>query len=93
MAAIKGYLQRVQGYLPSIDLDQEHHRRIPNEIGPQLSAEEVQNHPEFKHVNWDLKPDRKERINVAAGRGGPFKLSYELHGHGPRKIIVGGAVI
>lgn len=52
-----------------------------------LSAAEVQAHPEYPHVHWDLKPTKSEKINVASGRGGPFKLAYELHGHGPRKII------
>ncbi|KAK3670248.1 hypothetical protein LTR78_009903 [Recurvomyces mirabilis] len=76
---------QLNGYLP--DLSQEHHRRISNEIGKQLSADEVQAYPEYPHVNWDLKAEKKERIDVADGRGGPFKLSYELHGRGPRKIV------
>jgi len=86
----KGHLSKfsaqLNGYLP--DLNQEHHRRVSNEIGKQLSAEEVQAHPEYSHVDWDLKAEKKERIDVADGRGGPFKLSYELHGRGPRKIVV-----
>lgn len=90
MEAIKGHLEKftsqVQSYMP--DLNQEHHRRINKEIGKQLTAEEVLQHPEYPHVNWDLKPDKAERIDVAAGRGGPFKISYQLHGHGPKKIIV-----
>ncbi|KAK3113489.1 hypothetical protein LTR53_009167 [Teratosphaeriaceae sp. CCFEE 6253] len=81
-------LRKAQSYLPAVDLDQDHHRRIAKEIGQQLSVEQVLSHPEFPHVNWDLKPDSKEQIDVAAGRGGPFKLSYEVHGHGPRKIVV-----
>ncbi|EMD00863.1 hypothetical protein BAUCODRAFT_61070 [Baudoinia panamericana UAMH 10762] len=52
-----------------------------------MTAEEVQQHPEYPYVNWDLKADRAERIDIAHGRGGPFKLSYELHGHGPRHIV------
>ena len=52
-----------------------------------LTAAQVQKHPEYPHVQWDLKPDKREKIDVAAGRGGPFKLAYELHGHGPNKII------
>ncbi|KAK5708534.1 hypothetical protein LTR17_020620 [Elasticomyces elasticus] len=77
----------VQSYLPSFELNQDHHRRINEEIGKQLSVDEVLKHPEFPHTNWDLKAEKEEKIDVAAGRGGPFKLSYELHGHGPRKII------
>ena len=38
-------------------------------------------------MNWDLTPDKREKIDVAAGRGGPFKLAYELHGHGPKKVL------
>ena len=90
METIRGQLGRlsagVQSYLP--DLNQEHHRQISEQIGKQLSAEEVLQHPEYPHVNWDLKPDKRESISVAAGRGGPFKLAYELHGHGAKKIVV-----
>jgi len=41
-----------------------------------LTPEEIKAHPEYPHINWDLTPDKAERIDVAAGRGGPFKLSY-----------------
>ncbi|KAK5109173.1 hypothetical protein LTR62_007258 [Meristemomyces frigidus] len=89
MEAIRGHLNKLSAqlspYLP--DLNQEHHRRINEEIGKQLTAEEVQAHPEYPHVNWDLKPDKKDRIDIAVGRGGPFRISYEIHGHGPRKIL------
>lgn len=53
-----------------------------------LTAAEIQSHPEYPHVCWDLKPTKKDSIDVAAGRGGPLKLAYEIHGHGPRKIVV-----
>ncbi|KAK3723536.1 hypothetical protein LTR37_001788 [Vermiconidia calcicola] len=52
-----------------------------------LTAAEVQAHPEYPHINWELKAEQGGKIDVAAGRGGPFELAYELHGHGPRKII------
>lgn len=52
-----------------------------------LSAAEVEAHPEYPHVHWDLKPDEQGKIDVAANRGGPFKVAYEIHGHGPRKVI------
>ncbi|KAK3713019.1 hypothetical protein LTR37_008704 [Vermiconidia calcicola] len=52
-----------------------------------LTAAEVEAHPEYPHINWDLKAEKGGKIDVAAGRGGPFKLAYELHGHGPRKIV------
>lgn len=90
MEALRGHLQnfstQVQTYLP--DLSEEHHRQINQQIGKQLSAEEVLQHPEYPHVNWKLSYEKRERIDVAAGRGGPFKIAYELHGHGPRKIVV-----
>lgn len=60
----------------------------PGKDGPgEMTIEEVKNHPEYPHIYWDLKPEKAEHINVAAGRGGPFKLSYELHGHGPSRIV------
>ena len=54
---------------------------------PQLTAAEVQAHPEYPHVHWDLKPTKQGKVDVAAGRGGPFKLGFELHGNGPSKIL------
>ena len=66
-----------------------HQQPAPSKDGPQpLTVAEVQEHPEYPHVNWDLKPDKHEKIDVAGGRGGPFKLAYELHGHGPRKVVL-----
>jgi hypothetical protein len=53
-----------------------------------LTAVELTEHPEFPHVNWKLQPNQAGKIDVAAGRGGPFKLAYEIHGHGPNKLIV-----
>lgn len=65
------------------------HERAHGDKGPTpLTAAEIQAHPEYPHVHWDLKPDKQEKIDVAKGRGGPFKLYYEIHGHGPKKIIV-----
>lgn len=53
----------------------------------QLSAAEIQAHPEYAHVHWPLEANKREKIDVAAGRGGPLKLGYEIHGHGPKKIL------
>jgi hypothetical protein len=53
-----------------------------------MTAVEIIEHPEFPHVNWKLQPDQAGKIDVAKGRGGPFKLAYEIHGHGPNKLIV-----
>lgn len=75
---------------------QVHHKGTPTaspvpemaQSSPQpLTSAEILAHPEYPHTQWDLKPDSASRIDVAAGRGGPFKLSYEIHGHGPRHIV------
>lgn len=86
MEAVRNLGSQLYNKLP--DLNQEHHHRVQEQIGKQLSADQVQNHPEFQHVNWDLPYEKRELIDVAAGRGGPFKLAYELHGRGPSKIVV-----
>ena len=46
-------------------------------------------HPEFEHVIWELKPAEKGKVAVAKGRGGPIQISYEVHGNGPTKLVVG----
>ncbi|KAL9535441.1 putative non-heme bromoperoxidase [Sphaerulina musiva] len=67
--------------------------RKPHELAhgglgpPPLTAAEVFAHPEYPHTNWDLQPDQKDKVEVARGRGGPFKIAYEIHGHGPSRII------
>lgn len=62
-------------------------RLVIQSMSRPLTAVEVQAHPEFPHVHWKLKAEREGRVGVAAGRGGPFELAYELHGHGPSRII------
>jgi hypothetical protein len=42
-----------------------------------MTAAELQEHPEFKHVIWDMKAGRKEKLSVAKGRGGPFDIAFE----------------
>ena len=54
----------------------------------QLTAEQVLQHPEYKNIIWDLPPVKKEKIPVARCRGGPFEISYEIHGHGDTKLVV-----
>ena len=56
---------------------------------PPLIAAELVKHPEFEHVTWALKPAKKGKIAVAEVRGGPIKISYEVHGIGPTKLVVG----
>lgn len=54
---------------------------------PPLTAAQILQHPEYPHVIWDL-PRREGVARVAQNRrGGPINISYELHGHGPRKIL------
>ncbi|KAK3937197.1 Alpha/Beta hydrolase protein [Diplogelasinospora grovesii] len=48
---------------------------------------EVLQHPAFPGIVWNLIPDRSGLLPVAEGRGGPFKISWEVHGEGPIKII------
>lgn len=54
----------------------------------QLTAAEIQKHPEFPHVAWPLKPDSHGKLAVAKGRGGPFNIAWEIHGHGPRHLVL-----
>ncbi|KAK5154037.1 hypothetical protein LTR04_006119, partial [Oleoguttula sp. CCFEE 6159] len=44
-------------------------------------------HPEFKHITWDLKPTKKGKVQVAKSRGGPFSIAYEVHGNGPIHLV------
>lgn len=87
-------MNHVQNAFPSLKQStqgqRELHEAAHGKQGPKpLTAAELQAHPEYPHVHWDLKPEKREKIDVAEGRGGPFKLAYEIHGRGPKKIIVG----
>ncbi len=53
-----------------------------------LTAAELLQHPEFPNVMLKLKPTREGTVAIAAGRGGPFNLWWEIHGEGPRRIVV-----
>ena len=91
-AGLPGRLkQAAQTYMPALreETPREPHERAHSHQGPTpLTAAEIQAHPEYPHAYWDLKPDQRGELEVAAGRGGPFKLAYEVHGHGPSKILV-----
>jgi hypothetical protein len=53
-----------------------------------MTVEELQQHPEFNHTIWDLKPEKKGKALVAKDRGGPINIAYEVHGHGDRHLVV-----
>jgi hypothetical protein len=40
-----------------------------------------------------LQPTREGKLKVADGRGGPFDLSWEVHGKGETKLVVSGHVL
>ncbi|KAK7521302.1 alpha/beta hydrolase-like protein [Phyllosticta citriasiana] len=52
-----------------------------------LVHREIEAHPEFPHITWNLKPEQMGKVAVAATRGGTFNIAYELHGHGPSHIV------
>ncbi|KAI4929756.1 hypothetical protein J4E86_011698 [Alternaria arbusti] len=52
-----------------------------------MTVEELQQHPEFNHTIWDLKPEKKGKAVVAKDRGGPLNIAYEVHGHGDRHLV------
>ncbi|TEA14067.1 putative aminoacrylate hydrolase RutD [Colletotrichum sidae] len=51
------------------------------------TAEDTIKHPAYDSTIWNLEPDRKGKCQVAKDRDGPFNLGWEIHGHGPTKII------
>ena len=52
------------------------------------SLDEVAQLPAFATTYWELEPHQKGVLPVATGRGGPLNISWEVHGDGPRKLIV-----
>jgi hypothetical protein len=57
-----------------------------------LTAQELQKHPEYDHTIWKLNPDYQGTASVAKDRGGPIDIAYEIHGHGPRRIVVSATI-
>ena len=53
-----------------------------------MNAAEIISYPGFQHVILDLPPTQKGVAVVAKDRGGPIKIAYELHGRGPRLLVV-----
>ncbi|CZT17011.1 related to alpha/beta hydrolase [Ramularia collo-cygni] len=74
----------------SLPKDRQEDPRSPHikaQGGQPLTVEEVIAHPEYPHVVWNLPANKEGKLDVAAGRGGPLKFAYEVHGHGPSKIL------
>ncbi|OAA60578.1 alpha beta hydrolase fold family [Niveomyces insectorum RCEF 264] len=44
-------------------------------------------HPAFGDATWNLQPTRSGRLPVAAGRGGPLAIGWEVHGEGPIRVV------
>lgn len=58
-----------------------------------LKAAEILGHPAYKHLEWKLSPTEADFCSVGNGRsGGPFKLWYEVHGTGLKRIVVSPVV-
>ncbi|SZF06223.1 unnamed protein product [Blumeria hordei] len=51
------------------------------------SVEEITAHPSFPDAIWKLTPSQKGSHAVAAGRGGPFNIDWEVHGSGDIKLV------
>ncbi|KAH6672283.1 Alpha/Beta hydrolase protein [Halenospora varia] len=48
---------------------------------------EILAHPAYPDTLWNLTPTERGQLPVAAGRGGPFKIDWEVHGHGDVKLV------
>ena len=53
-----------------------------------LTAAEIYQHPEFDTVIWNLKPTAKGKVSVGKDRQSTCQIAYEVHGHGPRHLVV-----
>ncbi|XXH02961.1 hypothetical protein Hte_009351 [Hypoxylon texense] len=52
------------------------------------SIDEVTKSPAFPTATWQLEPHQSGLLPVAARRGGPVNISWEVHGDGPVKLIL-----
>jgi len=52
------------------------------------SVAEIVAHPNYPEAIWNLTPTQSGQLAVAKGRGGPFKIDWEVHGNGPIKLVV-----
>ena len=53
-----------------------------------MLAADIEKHPEYESVVWDLKPAKSGKVAVAKDRWGPINIAYEVHGVGPTKLVV-----
>ncbi|KAI0378813.1 alpha/beta-hydrolase [Hypomontagnella monticulosa] len=56
------------------------------------SVDQVSKSPAFPTAIWKLQPHQSGLLPVAANRGGPLKISWEVHGEGPIKLILIGGI-
>ncbi|KAI1174435.1 Alpha/Beta hydrolase protein [Nemania sp. FL0916] len=56
------------------------------------SVDEVLKADAFPTAVWQLEPHREGMLPVAAGRGGPFNIHWEVHGDGPIKLVLIGGL-
>ncbi|ROT35032.1 glycylpeptide N-tetradecanoyltransferase [Sodiomyces alkalinus F11] len=52
------------------------------------TVEETLSHPAYPGVTWNLEPHQKGLLPCANDRGGPVNIYWEIHGNGPRKLIL-----
>ncbi|OAA34666.1 glycylpeptide N-tetradecanoyltransferase [Beauveria brongniartii RCEF 3172] len=52
------------------------------------SIDETLNHPAYPGAKWDLIPDSQGKASVAKDRSGPIDIAWQIHGHGPIKIVL-----
>lgn len=39
-------------------------------------------------TSWNLEPTKAGKLPVAKDRGGPLNIYYQVHGHGPTKLVL-----
>ncbi|KAG9237086.1 Alpha/Beta hydrolase protein [Amylocarpus encephaloides] len=54
---------------------------------PRPTAAEVLELEAYPDAVWSLSPTQSGKLDVATGRGGPFKIDWEVHGTGDIKLV------
>ena len=54
----------------------------------QPTVAEIVAHPTYPDTIFQLTPTKSGKLAVAAKRGGPFNIDWEVHGTGDIKVIV-----